>query len=106
MAPTAITFQDIIQRYGGHDNYYLQQFNFDNNHNSWHDVTDFCQYLASEFMRMEPYIDFRMSSTYAVACEYINDNLSDEERDYASNRNGRWNDNISFRDLLEELANN
>ena len=106
MAPVTITFQDIIQRYGGHDNCYLQQFNFDNNHNSWHDVTDFCQHLVSEFVRIEPDIDFRMSSTYAVACEYIDDNLTDEERDYASNRDGRWNDNISFRDLLEELANN
>jgi len=47
-----------------------------------------------------------MSSTYAIAREYIDDNRSEEERDYASGRNGSWNINISFRDLLEELANN
>ena len=83
----------------------FQHFNFDNNHNSWNNVTNFCQYLASEFERIEPNIDFRMSSTYAIVCEFIDDNLSDEDKAYASGRNGKWNDNISFRDLLEELTN-
>tara|TARA_Y100000591_G_scaffold332825_1_gene371764 strand:- start:1089 stop:1409 length:321 start_codon:yes stop_codon:yes gene_type:complete len=106
MAPVTITFQNIIQQYGEPDNFYLQHFNFDNNHNSWNDVIHFCQYLASEFERIEPNIDFRMSSTYAIVREYIDDNLSEEDKVYASNRDGRWNDNISFRDLLEELANN
>ena len=106
MAPVTITFQDIIQQYGEPDNFFLQRFNFDNNHNSWYDVIHFCQYLASEFVRIEPNIDFSMSSTYAIVREYLNNNLTDEERDYASHRNGRWNDNINFRDLLEELANN
>ena len=106
MAPTAITYQDIIEQYGEPDNFYLQHFNFDNNHNSWYDVTNFCQYLASEFERIEPNIEFSMSSTYAIVREFIDDNLSDEDKAYASHRSGRWNINTSFRDLLEDLTNN
>ena len=47
-----------------------------------------------------------MSSTYAIVREFIDDNLSDEDKAYASGRNGKWNDNISFRDLLEDLTKN
>ena len=47
-----------------------------------------------------------MSSTYAITREYSDDNLSYEDRLYASHRSGRWSNNISFRDLLKELSNN